>query len=53
MMRRITWSNIIANYRVLKEVLREGWERVPAGQSLFNRIMLTDGEQTVTMELKI
>lgn len=39
MARRITWSNIIANYRVLKEPLREGWENIPQGQSLFNQFI--------------
>lgn len=39
MARRITWSNIIANYRVLKDALREGWENIPEGQSLFNQFI--------------
>lgn len=39
MARRITWSNIIATYRVMKEGLREGWENVPKGQSLYNQFI--------------
>lgn len=39
MAHRLTWSNIIANYRVLKEGLREGWENIPMGQSLFNQFI--------------
>ena len=39
MAHRLTWSNIIANYRVLKEGLREGWENIPQGQTLFNQFI--------------
>ena len=45
-MRRITWSNIIAVYRVLKEVLREGWERIPEGQSLYNRFVAVNAAES-------
>ena len=39
MAHRLTWSNIIANYRVLKEGLREGWENIPQGQTRFNQFI--------------
>lgn len=39
MAHRLTWSNIIANYRVLRDGLRDGWEDIPAGQSLFNQFI--------------
>ncbi len=39
MARRITWSNIIATYRVMKDGLRDGWENIPEGQSLYNQFI--------------
>ena len=36
MAKRLTWSNLIALYRVMKYDLREGWQNVPQHCSLFN-----------------
>lgn len=44
MARRITWSNIISTYRVMKDGLRDGWENIPQGQSLYNQFIAVNAK---------